>query len=159
MSYEQNDVTIVHIPRMRVATFHGFGTEPETEALGQLTAWATPKAYVGDNLTRRVFGFNNPDPSPGSPNYGYEYWMELEETEEVEPEVKVVEFAGGAYATARCEVIGDEVEAIPHGWKLLHAQCEKAGLRFGGHQWLEEHITLPQPGKPFTLDLLMPVIV
>ena len=36
MSYEQNDVTIVHIPRMRVASFHGFGTEPEMEALGQV---------------------------------------------------------------------------------------------------------------------------
>ena len=26
-------------------------------------------------LSHRIFGFNNPDPSPGSPNYGYEQWI------------------------------------------------------------------------------------
>jgi hypothetical protein len=69
------DVRIVKLESMRVASFHGFGTEPEAIAFGKLTAYAQPKGYLDDLEAKSVFGFNNPNPSAGSPNYGYEVWL------------------------------------------------------------------------------------
>ena len=69
------DVRIVKLEPVRVASFHGFGESPEDEAWNKLVAWAKPKGLLHDPQHHRIYGFNNPNPSPGSPNYGYEFWM------------------------------------------------------------------------------------
>src|SRR5512137_1602722 len=94
------DVRIVTLQPVRVDSFHGFGTGPETIAWSKLEAWATAKGFMGDLVQHRIFGFNNPDPSPGSPNYGYEFWMVVGPQVQPEPGVPVKEFAGGLYAVA-----------------------------------------------------------
>ena len=80
------DVRIVKLEPMRVASAYGFGTSPEEEAWGKLLAWARAKDLLNEDV--RFFGFNNPNPSPGSPNYGYEQWMTV--GQDVEPEGRVV---------------------------------------------------------------------
>jgi len=68
-------VRIVNLEPMRVASFHGFGPSPEHLAIQKLADWAAPRGYLVDRKQHRIFGFNNPNPSHGSPNYGYELWL------------------------------------------------------------------------------------
>ena len=89
------EVRFEQLPPMRVASFHGFGPSPEPVAWEKLAAWARPKGYLADPAHHRVFGFNNPDPSPSSPNYGYEFWIQVGPEVQPEPDVPIKEFAGG----------------------------------------------------------------
>ena len=142
---------------MRVASVHAFGQEPELLAWRELEAWAGPRGYLDDSSNHRIFGFNNPNPSEGSPNYGYDFWIELGKDEEESGEARIVDFGGGDYAVSRVEVVKDAYDAIPNGWKRLHRWCEDEGLRFGTHQWLEEHLSAPDGKGGFTVDLYMPI--
>ncbi|MBM3134558.1 MAG: GyrI-like domain-containing protein [Chloroflexi bacterium] len=151
-------VRIVKLEPLRVASVHGFGPSPEGEAWQKLVAWAKPKGYLDDPEHHRIFGFNNPDPAPGSPNYGYEFWMVV--GPEVQPEagVEIKDFPGGLYAVARCDVQGDPWRTIPAAWKKLVQWRENSQYQCASHQWLEEH--LEEEGMPegdFNLDLYLPI--
>jgi DNA gyrase inhibitor GyrI len=152
------DVRIVRLEPMRVASFHAFGEGPEDAAWSKLEAWAEPRGFLGDWEQHRVFGFNNPNPSPSSPNYGYEFWMGV--GPEVGPAdgVNIVAFAGGLYAVSRVGPIGDPGESIPAAWKKLLMWCEDSKYRPARHQWLEEHIETGEPAPDnWTLDLYLPI--
>jgi DNA gyrase inhibitor GyrI len=151
------EVRIVRLEPMRVASVHGFGESPEEEAWRKLEAWAKSKGLLEDPKRHRIFGFNNPDPSPGSPNYGYEFWIVVGPGVESEGGVKVKDFPGGLYAVTRCEVIGDPYEIIPETWKRLATWLEDSKYTYAHHQWLEEHIRLHAPGQDFVLDLYAPI--
>ena len=152
------EVRIVKLDPMRVASFHGFGASPESQAGNKLLAWAKPKGLLDDPAQHRVFGFNNPDPSPGSPHYGYEFWMAVGPDVQPEAEMKIKEFAGGLYAVTRCEVKDDPYNVIPVTWQRLVAWCEDSKYRMAHHQWLEEHLDLAHvwPGA-FVLGLYLPI--
>ena len=152
------EVHIVKLEPMRVASFHGFGQTPEDEAWKKLVAWAKPKGFLDDPDHHRIFGFNNPEPSPGSPNYGYEFWITV--SAEVQPagEMEIKGFSGGLYAVTRCEVQGRPYETIPATWKKLVLWRENGKCKSAHHQWLEEH--LREKGAPesdFNLDLYLPI--
>jgi DNA gyrase inhibitor GyrI len=152
------DVRIVNLEPIRVVSFHGFGREPEHAAWQKLVAWAEPKGYLADKEAHRIFGFNNPNPSPGSPNYGYEFWITVGSEVESNGEVTVKEFPGGLYAVARCEVNNAPGETIPATWKNLVTWREASPYKMGNHQWLEKHIRLGDILKgEFDLDLYMPI--
>ena len=89
------DVRIVTLAPMRVASFYGFGPSPEFVAWEKLMAWSRPKGMLDGPTQARIFGFNNPNPSAGSPNYGYEFWIEVDPEVTVdaedEAEVKIVD--------------------------------------------------------------------
>ena len=74
-------VEIVRLAPMQVASFYGFGSEPEFQAAAKMLAWAEPRGLYDEGFGHRVFGFNNPSPTAGSPNYGYEFWLELKDGE------------------------------------------------------------------------------
>ena len=151
-------IRIVKLEPLHVASVLGFGTEPETEALEKLNTWAKTKGYLDDPKRHRIFGFNNPSPSPGSPNYGYEVWITAGPEVEPEGEVEVKDYPGGLYAVTRCEVLGDPDEIIPATWKQLVLWREDSRYRSAGHQWLEEHLRLENvPGEGFVLDLYLPI--
>ena len=155
----REEVRSVELEPMRFASVYGFGEQPENMAWDKLERWAGPKGYLDDLAQHRIFGFNNPNPSPGSPNYGYEFWIAVGEDVEPEDEVRIAGFGGGSYAVLRVEVVDDAYAAIPEGWKQVHRWCEEQGYRFGSHQWLEEHLSAPgAKGGIFTLDLHMPII-
>jgi DNA gyrase inhibitor GyrI len=152
------DVRIVTLAPLRVASFHGFGTGPEEIAMAKLEAWAKPRGFLNAPQEHRIFGFNNPDPSPGSANYGYEFWIVVGDDVQSNGEAAVKEFGGGLYAVTRCDV-KDPWQDIPSTWKKLVAWCENSPYRMANHQWLEEHIVMPatRPPQQFVLDLYLPI--
>jgi hypothetical protein len=95
------DVRIVEMEPIRVASALGFGETPELLAWNKILAYAKAKGL--DTAAARFFGFNNPDPSPGSPNYGYEQWMTVGPGVEGEGEVTIKEIPARRYAVAHCE--------------------------------------------------------
>ena len=152
------DVRIVKLPPMRVACVHGFGEGPEEQAFEKMTIWAEAHNLLGKPY--RVFGYNNPDPSPGSPNYGYDVWMTVDEAVQVEGDVRIIEFPGGLYAVA-CVEVKNPWEDIPGTWQKLVKWREASKYHQGQHQWLEEHIgplDEMDATKPFTLDLHLPIV-
>lgn len=62
-----------------------------------------------------MFGFNNPDPSPDSPKYGYGFWLELESDEAPDESAQVKLFAVGRHAVTRCT----GVASITETWARL----------------------------------------
>jgi DNA gyrase inhibitor GyrI len=150
---ENLEVRLVRLEPMRVAYSLGFGPSPEGEAWNTLMR------------AHRFFGFNNPDPSPGSPNYGYEQWMSLSEAVQPGDGVKVKDVPGGLYAVARCRGI----EAIFPTWQQLVTWVEASRFQHGYSQCLEECLNpevltqalSPSEGEPaydqLLFDLYLPV--
>jgi len=149
----ETDVRIVQLEPLRVAAAHGFGAAPE------MIAWEKIMAFVDANGLRerpgtRYFGFNNPNPSPGSPHYGYEQWVTAPEGVTGSGEVEIKAFGGGLYAVLRCTGIAQ----IGETWQQLVAWAEKSAHRRAHHQWLEEALTPPPVAEEaFVLDLYLPV--
>jgi DNA gyrase inhibitor GyrI len=156
-------VRIVKLEKLHIASFYGYGKEPEAQAWEKLNAWAKPRGYLDDLANHRIFGFNNPNPSPGSPNYGYELWMIVDEHEKPEDEVEIKDFPGGLYAVGRCAVTGDLGQDIGAAWHRLVLWRENSRYRGASHQWLEEHIKPEEKGVvqgagfEWNLDLYLPI--
>jgi DNA gyrase inhibitor GyrI len=157
------EVKIVDLPAMRYVRFYGFGEGPEGIAIEKTLAWAAKNEYF-ENINGRWFGFNNPDPTPGSNNYGYEIWLTLPAEMQVEG-IEVHSFAGGAYAVTNCS--GEILQAgefIPKAWKTLVEWVENSPYQMGKHQWLEEQLAengltqaqMVAQGK-MSLDLYLPI--
>jgi DNA gyrase inhibitor GyrI len=151
------NVQIVELEPMRVASFWAFGESPEVEAWEKLLAWARPEGLLDDPEEHPLFGFNNPDPSPGSPNYGYEVWITVGPDVMPEGEARILDFAGGLYAVARCEVVNGQYEVIGSTWKKLVVWREDSQYKAGTHQWLEKSLPLTPPHTDFVLDLYLPI--
>lgn len=145
------DVRISELAPMRVVSFHAFGPSPELDAAAKLTAWAKPKGYLDNPEKHRIFGFNNPNPSVESPNYGYEFWIQVEPDTDPGEDITVKEFEGGLYAVTRCY----SVETITATWMKLAEWVNNSKYSFGAREMLEEHVG-PFPfdvSEDFTLDL------
>lgn len=145
------DVQIVRLDPMRVAYTHGFGESPEGIAWTQLLDWMKGKGIkFEDHL---FFGFNNPNPSPGSPNYGYEQWITVDANVQPEGDMKVKDFSGGLYAVTRCKL-----NDIGSAWKQLAAWREESSYKCAHHQWLEKAVL--HPSTPFdkqVMDIYLPI--
>jgi len=151
------EVRVVKLPPMRVACVNGFGAGPEGMAFDKMKAWAATHNLLGKPY--RLFGYNNPNPSPGSPNYGYDVWITVDESVQTDGEARIIDFPGGLYAVTRLEVKnpGDD---IPITWQKLVKWMENSKYRHGRHQWLEEHICALEEmsdAQHFTLDLYLPI--
>ena len=146
-------VHIMRLEPMRVASFHAFSASPEGEAWQKLVAWAEPRGLLNQPQTHRIFGFNNPNPSAGSPNYGYEFWLQLT-PDQAPTDVPVKDFGGGLYAVTRFKGSG---EAMPQVWQQLSKWCENSPYKFASHQWLEEHISSGDSPDSLELDLCLPI--
>jgi len=111
------DVRIIDMPTMRVASALGYGKNPEDLAWQKISAFAASLGLKPGDPGYRTFGFNNPNPSPGSPNYGYEMWLVLD------PEVPVAEVPEGI-----------SVKEIPSS---KYAVTRFTGLQNIGQTWRE----------------------
>jgi DNA gyrase inhibitor GyrI len=153
------NVKIVQLEPTRATSVYGFGPNPEELAWSKLETWAGPRGYFQDPVRHRIFGFNNPSPTPASPNYGYELWITAGPEVEPEGDLRIVDFAGGLYAVTRLEQINDPNTAIPQGWKDLYAWVEASPYSFAGHQWLEEDHRRPgvTPPGEWSMDLYLPI--
>ncbi len=131
---EKQDIKIVELEPMRVVSAHGFGASPEGLAWDKLMGYVRAQGLVGEVKQHRFFGFNNPNPSAGSPNYGYEQWMTVGPDAPVTGDVKIVEFSGGRYAVAHCKGPWN----LPQAWQDLVTAVEASGHQPGPGQCLEE---------------------
>ena len=147
------DVRIIEIEPMRVASAHGFGEQPEIIAWEKILAWAGAQGY-NDLGQHRFFGFNNPNPSPGSPNYGYEQWITVGPDAVGDDDIEIKEFPGGLYAVMRSEGL----QNISENWMKLAIWREESKYREAHHQWFEECFT-PQAEslEAYIFDLYAPI--
>jgi AraC family transcriptional regulator len=151
-------IRIIILPTMKVASFYAFSASPETEAWEKTMIWAKAHGYWKEPPGVRIFGFNNPDPSEGSPNYGYEFWLTVGPEVQENDEIKIKQFTGGLYAVMRCDVSGNPEDFIPPAWSRLVKWRESSHYQFGNHQWLEEHLTRTDTNATaFVLDLYLPI--
>jgi DNA gyrase inhibitor GyrI len=150
------EVRIVRLKPMRVASVHAYGGSPELAAWDRMVNWAKARGLLDEPGDQRIFGFNNPDPSPGSPHYGYEFWIAVGPKVQSDETATVKEFAGGLYAVTRCK----GANTITDTWHRLATWLEDSQYEFGEHQWLEGHVgpvSTPQNVDELILDLYAPI--
>lgn len=150
-------VQIVTLPPMRVASALGFGKEPELQASTMIHEFAKKAGIKLDFNTTRLYGFDNPSPSPGSPNYGYEFWLPIDESIEAIDPIKIKQFPGGQFATTRFTGLS----RIGRVWGDLVAWVENSTYALGPtcNQCLEKNDTpFEQNPEKWTFDLYLPVI-
>lgn len=149
----QLDVQIQKLDAMRVVCFNGYGANPEHLAWEKLIAFMDKNHMAFEG--RRVFGYNNPEPAPGSPNYGYDVWLTLKE--EIKPDEggSVIDFPGGSYAVTHVK----SVEDIFPTWQKFIAWLESSPYQLGSHQYLEEHLNPARviDANSLQLDLYLPI--
>lgn len=152
---DQTEVRIVNLPAMHVACAYGFGSSPEAIAHEKMNAYLEAQGWMEGYGTQYVhFGFNNPNPSTGSPNYGYEIWVTVEADAQPLGEVTIKDMPGGMYAVTRftdLDKIGDE-------WKKLALWRERSAYKFGQHQWLENLLNPRESDlHKLVFDLYLPI--
>jgi len=147
------NVRIVRLEPQRVAAALGFGAGPEHQGWEKLFAWIQRQG-ITDLKAHRFFGFNNPNPSPGSPNYGYEQWMTVGPEAKGDGDVTIKTVPGGLYAVMHCQ-------GIPNHqiWGVLMKWRDQSTYRAAHHQWLEECLTPDRPSDEakWEFDLYWPV--
>lgn len=148
------DVKIVNLEPMRMISAYGFGSNPEGIAWEKTLAFAEKhKLTLADGGTT-TFGFNNPNPSKGSPNYGYEIWLPVADEIEPEGDLRLINFDGGLYAVSSCKGL----ENIGTIWGKLAKWAEGSKYKHAHHQWLEELLTGPDtPPEKFVFNLYLPI--
>lgn len=149
------NVQIEALPPMRVISAYGFGPEPEGIAADKMEAFLAEKGLLeGYGRSISHYGFNNPSPSSGSPNYGYEIWAVVPPEIKPEGDLREVQFEGGLYAVTRFE----NLENISRVWGELVHWRENSPYLTGQHQWLE-HLINPLERNPakYVFELYLPI--
>ena len=96
-------VQVIELEPMRVASVRAFSESPENDAWEKMRAWAEPQGLLEDLTTHPIFGFNNPNPSPGQENYGYEFWIRMGAHFKGEGEIEAKDYDGGLFAVTTCK--------------------------------------------------------
>ncbi|MDF2821279.1 MAG: MerR family transcriptional regulator [Clostridiales bacterium] len=158
------DIRILHIPSLTVASFQCEGENPEDRANELMNQFVHANQLHIKKQDIRVLGFNNPNPDETG-KHGYEFWVTIPEDMEVsEPGIKK-HFEGGLYA-AHCIKMGDFNE-----WPLFYkCVCEseeyERELRepLGMDGSIEEHLNAytyynmdRNKAKFAQIDLLIPI--
>jgi DNA gyrase inhibitor GyrI len=148
-------VRIEALPPMRVISAYGFGAQPEDIAAEKMEAFLRKKGLLeAYGSTIPHYGFNNPSPSSGSPNYGYEIWVVVPPEVAPEDDLREVQFAGGLYAVTRFEGL----DHIGQVWGELVAWRENSPYRHGHHQWLEHLLNpLESDTDKYIFELYLPI--
>lgn len=168
MVEKESCVRIVLLPPYTVASYQFTGDAPE-EVVGEvMCAFIRSSKLYEKKPDARLFGFNHPDPEPGSDYHGYEDWVTIPDDMEVPAPLVRKHFPGGLYAAYAIN--------FPdfHEWKFLVKWVEnnetyqanyhdRARKDMGG--CLEEHLNWvycaymgwPEKGIGGKLDLLLPI--
>ncbi len=107
-------VQVVELEPMRVASVRAFSETPEKDAWEKLRAWAEPQDLLDDLTKHPVFGFNNPNPSPGLKEYGYEFWIRMGVHFKGDGEIEARDYEGGLFAVTTCKL-----------WEEIHSEFGK----------------------------------
>ena len=147
-------VRLVDLQPMHVVSATGYGQYPETEAWDLILDFTNEQRIDPWDRTHRFFGFNNPDPSPETPEYGYEQWMSVGPDVEPFGEVEIKDFKGGLFAVLRCNGLA----TISEDWGRLAAWVEASPYEADSNQCLEELLTSPVlPHGEWVFDLYVAI--
>ena len=160
MHIKLTDVRILTLPRMAVASAHYIGPEPESHAGDMLWGFIRERNIAAVKPDARVFGFNNPDPTPEQKHYGYEFWITIPEDYDVPAPLTKKVMEGGLYAVHTIKM-GDfhEWQALIR-WAEESDEYEAAFRNTGMGGLLEEHLNAldwPDDESKQQLDLYLPI--
>ena len=154
LKLKDNNVRTINLKPFKVAYAKAFGVSPELQAWEILKTWIK-KNKIEDTINTRYFGFNNPSPSKGSNEYGYEVWRTIDTDYEETEEVKFKSFEGGLYLVTTANGVYD----IGETWKHLSNWAKAKGYEYGECQWVEEHIIVDENSwdDKMQFDLYYPI--
>lgn len=152
-----SDVRIVSLPPMRVAAARARSNSPETAAWEKLKSWAEPRGLLDDPKAHPVYGFNNPPPEPGKSEYGYELWIQVDDSTGPSDAVEVRDYPGGRFAVTTCKLFGDPRGEVPLIWQWL-----LGWVKSNGYEWRQAHelegVRDPNAAvEDVVLDLYLPI--
>ena len=156
-------VEIVKLEPMVVASVQAISKSPEEEAWKKMVAFAEPRGLLKDLKKNPVFGFNNPNPTKGKDEYGYEFWIRIDPDTELEEGVTKKKFGGGLYAVKRCNLTQEAASPFlqEHGalesWVQLGDWFKTSGYKMGKHQCLEKSVNPNKPDEDLLLDIMWPI--
>jgi len=150
-------VRIVKFEPMQVASVRVVSETPERDAWDGMRRWAEPRGLLGKTQEHPVFGFNNPDPSQDSKEYGYEFWVRIGKDTKVEGTIQAKDFGGGLYAATTCDIKECTLEGIPQAWGMLAKWVKSSKYKFGKHQMLEGIRNPDAPESELVLGLYCPI--
>lgn len=146
------------LDEMVVVSGSGFGVEPEPLAWNLIFEFAALHGFDVVSGEHRFFGFNNPNPSPGIPEYGYEQWMTIPPDLEVDPDGPVARkvVPSGRFAVTRFKGL----PRITDTWQEFVRWFEESGLEPGG-DWQQCYEEMLNPGEQspdeWEFELYLPV--
>ncbi len=158
-------VQVVELEPMRIASVRAFSESPENDAWEKMRAWAEPQGLLDDLNKHPVFGFNNPNPSPGQKEYGYEFWIRIGAHFKGEGDIEAKDYDGGLFAVTTCNIWEDMQSDFgkEHGfleswkklvdWVILSEKYEMDESR----QILEKAHDPNATFKEMVLDLYQPI--
>ncbi|NHJ85463.1 MAG: ArsR family transcriptional regulator [Asgard group archaeon] len=151
---KQLDVHFIRLLPMKVVSFHAISESPENDAWKKLRTWAEPKGLLADSEQHPIYGFDNPNPIPGKKEYGYEFWLKVDNHFEAE-DVVIKDIPESFYIVSRC--IGkDPNKDIPECWDKLLKYIKAKNYKFAGSCGLEKVISHSETGT-FALDIHIPL--
>ncbi|MHA2100713.1 MAG: AraC family transcriptional regulator [Candidatus Kariarchaeaceae archaeon] len=111
---------IVELDPMKVVSIRVISKTPEDDAWKKMKSWAEPLGLLNDLEKHPVYGFNNPNPTPGKEEYGYEFWIKIEPDMKIDENIETKQFEGGLFAVAPSKLIEDiDSDGILKTWKNL----------------------------------------
>ncbi|MGY5879942.1 MAG: effector binding domain-containing protein [Candidatus Thorarchaeota archaeon] len=163
-SVDFSDIRVVELPPMRVAYVRVISKSPENDAWAKMAAWAEPLGLLANLENHPVYGFNNPNPSPGSKEYGYEFWIRIGPDIEPEGEIRVKEFKGGLFAVATSRLKEEmdaenfKKEGFLNSWRRLQLWlAQSKDYKLAKNPGLERSRNPTAPLDEIVLDLHMPI--
>ncbi|MFW9980420.1 MAG: effector binding domain-containing protein [Candidatus Thorarchaeota archaeon] len=156
-------VEIRQLDPMTIASVQAIGKTPEEDAWKKLVAFAEPRGLLKDQKKNPIFGFNNPDPTKGKEEYGYEFWIRIDSDMNLDEGVTKKKFGGGLYAVKRCNLTKEatseftQEHGVSESWFRLHEWLKSSEYKKGSHQWLEKSVNPNKPDEDLLLDLHMPI--
>lgn len=148
------EVRIVKLEPMRMLSSYGYGPEPEGIAWDKLFEFMKKKGLGKKGEHPTTYGFNNPNPSKGTPNYGYEIWLPVDEDLQPEGDLRIVDFHGGLYAVTRFKGLFK----IGEVWGQLVRWGENSKYKLAAHQCLEHLLDgTEQVPEDMVFDLYLPI--
>jgi len=151
------EVRYVTLPDMTVASAIGFGKEPENQAAVMMNEFTAKLGFSPGSPDHPSYGFNNPNPSPGQEEYGYELWCRVDPDTKAEPPIEIKKIPGARYAVTRFTGLPN----IGSAWKQLaawvkdhHGDTPPCTIQY----WLESLQTPDEPDpEKWVFDLYLAV--
>jgi len=135
------NVRIVELEVRPVASYRAVGESPEDKAWEGIYSWAEANGLT-ELPSTRFFGFNNPGPSKGESEYGYEFWVTLPEgfkpTGDAGIDVQFKEFPGGLFAVTATSL---DTFDVGEKWRELARWLKQSKFEPIMGRCYEEHIS------------------